>query len=152
MGMSYISSREGVTPVAGDMLLGWTTGADELARIMEIMIGGEAAASAVNRMAVRRSTTNLITPTAQTPAKRSPTSPASYTLVATTAATQPVTAALPALWTQAFNVFGGQVLWRALEADEGLIIVGATVGSSELSLEASSGTGVISGECVHEDL
>lgn len=152
MGMGYVSARENVTPSAGDMLLSWTTGADELARIMEIMFGGEAGASTVNRMTIRRSTTNLITPTAQTPAKKSPTSPASYTLVATTAATQPVTAALPAIWTQSFNTFGGQLLWRALEPDDGLIIVGATVGSAEVSLESSSGIGVISGEVCHEDL
>lgn len=152
MGMSYVAARENCTPVAGDMILSWTTGADELARINEIMLGGESGASTVDRMALRRSTTNLITPTAQTPAKRSPTSPASYTSVATTAGTQPVTAALPAIWGVSFNTFGGTVLWRALGPDEGLIIAGATVGSAEVSLESSSGTGVLSGEVVYEDL
>lgn len=151
MGMSYAAAREGATPVAGDVLLALTTAVDELARVSEVSVGGEATASAVNRMAVRRSTTNGVTPTAQTPSKMSPTSPASYTSGATTFTTQPVTAAAPAIWTYALNVFGGVVRWVAAPGQE-LIIEGATVGSSEISLESSSGTGLLSCQIVHEDM
>lgn len=147
----YLISRENATPVAGDMMLSLTTGLQEICKVRGIMLGGEAGASTVNRMAVRRSTTNLITPTAQTPAKKSSTSPAAYTDAATTAGTQPVTAALPALWTVSLNTFGGIVTWSA-GPDEELLIQGATAGNNELSLESASGTGVLSGEMCFEEV
>lgn len=151
MAMSYISAREGVTPIAGEVLLAHTTEVDEIARLTEVSIGGEATASTVNRMAIRRSSTNGITPTAQTPAPASPTSPASYTSVATTFATQPVTVAAPALWTYALNVFGGVVRWVAAPGQE-IWLEGATVGNAELSLESSSGVGLLSCQIIHEDI
>lgn len=147
----YVIAREGVTPVAGAMLLSLTTGLQEIARINEVSIGGEATSSTVNRMAVRRSTTNLITPTAQTPAKMSSTSPAAYTDAATTAATEPVTAAAPAIWTYALNVFGAVVRWVAAPGQE-LLIQGATAGNNEASLESSSGTGLHSCQMVFEEI
>ena len=147
----YVIAREGVTPVAGAMLLSLTTGLQEIARVNEIFIGGESTSSTVNRMAVRRSTTNLITPTAQTAAKMSSTSPAAYTDAATTATTEPVTAAAPAVWTNSENTFGGVVRWVAAPQQE-LLVQGATAGNNELSLESSSGTGVISCQIVFEEI
>ena len=147
----YMIAREGVTPTAGDMLLSLTTGLQEIAKVNEIGVGGEATSSTVNRMAVRRSTTNLVTPTAQTPAKASSTSPAAYTDAATTAGTQPVTAAAPAIWTYALNVFGGLLRWVAAPGQE-LIIQGATAGNNELSLESAAGAGIISTQIVFEEV
>lgn len=148
---AYVVAREGVTPTAGNMLLSLTTGLEEIARVNEVHVGGEATSSTVNRMAVRRSTTNLVTPTAQTPAKMSPTSPAAYTSGATTAGTEPVTAAAPAIWTYALNVFGGIIRWVAAPGQE-LYVMGATAGSNEVSLESSSGTGALSCQMVFEEL
>ena len=133
------------------MLLSLTTGLQEIARANEISIGGEATSSTVNRFAVRRSTTNLTTPTAQTPAKMSSTSPAAYTDAATTATGEPTTAAAPAIWTYALNVFGGVIRWVAAPGQE-LLVQGATAGSNEYTLESSSGTGVISTQIVFEEI
>jgi hypothetical protein len=147
----YIVAREGVTPVAGDVLLALTTGADELSLITEVAITGEATSSTVNRMAIRRSSTNGTTPTAQTPAKASPTSPAAYTSAATTFSAQPTTAAAPAVWTYALNVFGGIARWVAAPRQE-IVIEGATAGSSEVSLESSNGTGQLSAQIMFEEV
>lgn len=147
----YATAREGVTPVAADVLQALTTGLEEIGRIGLITVQGESAASNINRMAVRRSTTNGTSPTAQTPSKLSPTSPAAYIAGATTFSGQPTTAAAPAIWTRAFNTFGGVIQWTAAPGQE-LWIMGATAGSNEVSLESSSGTGVISTEIVHEEI
>src|SRR5262245_110612 len=147
----YTIAREGVTPVAGDVLLALTTGADEFCKVVEVAVGGEATVSTINRMTVRRSTTNGLSPVAQTPAKMSPTSPISYTDGATSFGTQPVTAAAPAIWTYALNVFGGLVRWVAAPGQE-LIVEGSVAGNSQVSLESSVGTGIVSCQLVFEDV
>ncbi len=149
----YVVAREGVTPVAGDVLLALTGDAvSEVGRINEVSVGGESGASNVNRMAVRRSTTNGVGPTTQTPAKMSPSSPAAYLSGATTfTTTQPSTAAAPAIWTYSLNTFGGVVRWVAAPGQE-LWVVGSAAGNSEVSLESSSGIGVISCQLVFEEL
>lgn len=147
----YVISREGATPTAGNVLLALVTDANEIARVTEIAIGGEATSSTVNRMVVRRSTTNGTTPTAQTPAKFSYTSQATIIAANTTFTGEPTTAALPGLWTFALNVFGGVVRWVAAPGQE-LYIEGATAGASEISLESSSGTGVVSCQIIFEEL
>lgn len=147
----YVIAREGASPSAGDMLLSLTTGLEEIAQINEIAVMGEATSSGVNRMAYRRSTSNLGTPTAQTPAKLSPTSPAAYTAAATTASAQPTTAAAPAVWTYALNCFGGVVRWSAGPKQE-IFHMGATAGSNEGSLESSNGTNSISCQIIFEEV
>lgn len=147
----YVIAREGATPVAGNMLLSLTTGLQEIAQATEVSIGGEATASTVNRMAIRRSSTNLTTPTAQTPAKMSTTSPAAYTDAATTATGEPTTVAAPAIWTYALNVFGGVIRWAAAPG-QALLAQGATAGNNEYTLESSSGAGVISCQIVFEEI
>lgn len=147
----YQVAREGATPVAGNMLLGLTTGLQEIALVGEVSVGGEATASSVNRMVVRRSTTNLTTPTAQTPSKASSTSPAAYTDAATTATGEPTTAAAPGIWTYAGNMFGGTWRWQAAPGQQ-LLIQGATAGNNEITLESSSGTGLLSCQMVFEEV
>ena len=148
----YVIAREGATPVAGNMMLGLTTGLQEIAKVTEIRIGGEAASSTKNRMAVRRSTSNLTTPTAQTPAKKSSTSPAAYTDASTTATGEPTTAAAPAIWTESLDAHGNTIHWIAPEEADALLVQGATAGNNEITLESSSGTGVVSIEIVFEEV
>lgn len=133
------------------MLLGLTTGLQEIAQVGEVSIGGESTASTVNRMAVRRSTSNLTTPTAQTPSKAASTSPAAYTDGSTTATGEPTTAAAPAIWTYALNTFGGVIRWVAAPGQQ-LLIQGATAGNNEITLESSSGTGLISCQMLFEEI
>lgn len=147
---SYAIAREGVTPVAGNVLLALISGADEAYRVTEVSVGGEATSSTVNRMVVRRSTTNGSTATAQTPAELAILGPASVIDGATTFMTEPTTAAAPGLWTYALNVFGGVVRWVAAPGQE-IYGYGNTAGNNEVSLESSSGTGVISCQVLYEE-
>lgn len=152
MGCKYVIAREGVTPTAGNVLLSLTTGLQEIARVCEIRIGGEASSSTKNRFAVRRSTANGTTPTAQTPAKKSSTSPAAYTDAATTFTGEPTTAAAPAIWTESMDMHGNTIHWISPEDDDDLLVQGATAGNNEISLESSSGTGAGSLEIVFEEV
>lgn len=147
----YVIAREGVIPVAGAVLLALTSQANEICRVNEVSVGGEATSSTVNRMAVRRSTTVGSTATTQTPARMSPSAQATIIQGATTFTTEPTTAAAPAIWTYALNVFGGVVRWVAAPGQE-LWIEGATAGNSEISLESSAGTGTISCQVVFEEI
>ena len=140
----YMIAREGVTPTAGNMLLGLTTGLQEIALIKEVRVQGEASSAGINRMTLRRSTTNLTTPTAQTPAKKSSTSPAAYTDGSTTATGEPTTAASPAVLTDALQCFGGRFQFKALDPLDAILIQGATAGNNEVTLESTSGTNVVS--------
>ena len=151
MPTTYNANRHNVTPVAAAMLLSLTTGLQEIARITEISVTGTATASGVNQMSFLRSTTILITPTAQTPAKSSPTSPAAYTDVATTATTEPVTAVAPYLWAYAINAFGNIIRWVAAPGME-LWILGATAGNNEMSLESTVGTSTVSVGLLFEEI
>lgn len=148
----YIASRETVTPVAAAMLLSFTTGLQEICKVTEIRIGGSAASSTKNLFAMRRSTSNLTTPTAQTPAKKSSTSPAAYTDVATTASGEPTTAAAPAIWSEALDMHGNTIHWIAPEEADALLVQGATAGNNEMSLESTTGTGAGTIEVVFEEV
>ena len=146
----YAAAREGVTPVAGNVLLALTTGTDEFCKLTEIGVSGEGTSSTVNRMAVRRSTANGTTATTQTPQKNQPWSQAAITQAATTFTGAEPTTASVALWTYAFNVYGGVIRWIAAPGME-LMILGSTAGNSEVSLESSSGTGQISCQLIWEE-
>lgn len=147
----YAAAREGVTPTAGNMLLGATTGLQEVGKLRDMAVDGEAASAGINRMALRRSTTNLTTPTAQTPADRGPSGSAPYIDYSTTATGEPTTAAAPAAWTRALQAYGGSIRVQFPDGQE-VIIQGATAGNNEVTLESSSGTNVISCEQVWEEL
>lgn len=147
----FVAAREGATPVAGNMLLGATTGLQEVANLRDIAVDGEAASAGINRMVIRRSTTNLTTPTAQTPADRGPSGSAPYVDYSTTATGEPTTAALPGVWTRALQSYGGSIRVSLPDGQE-IVIQGATAGNNEITLESTSGTNVISCELVFEEL
>lgn len=147
----FTAAREGATPVAGNMLLGATTGLQEIGLLRSWSVDGEAASAGINRMAWRRSTANLTTPTAQTPADRGPSGSAPYIDYSTTATGEPTTAAAPAIVTRALQSYG-QAIYMAWPGLDAPIIQGATAGNNEITLESSSGTNVISTEAVFEEL
>lgn len=148
----YIVGREGFTvPATPNPIITLRSAADIVARVNEIFIGGEAVASTVNRMAVRRSTSEGTTPTAQTPAKASNSAPAARASSATAFSGNPTLAAAPALWATALNVFGGIVRWAASPGQE-LYVSGAATGSMEIGLYGASGTGVVTCQLVFEEI
>lgn len=151
MGAVYVAARVAVTPTVDETILALTSGASEGAEVIGISCAGEATASAIQTFVLRRSSTNGATPTAQTPAKKSPLSPASVIAVATTWGTQPTTAADPATWTRGYNAFGGIIHWIAAPG-HGVRIASSTAGDSEVSFEADIGTSPVSAEIIFEEL
>lgn len=154
MGYGYALAREGVTPTADETLISGITDSAPTAfvtRINEIFIGGEASASAVNRYVLRRATTVGSLPTAQVPAQLSSAGPAAQAAWATTWGTQPITAALPAVWTTAMNAFGGVVRWVAAPQQE-ILLTGGVAADQQVSLESTSGTSVISLQVLIEEI
>lgn len=120
-------------------------------RVIEVVIGGEATSSTVNRMALRRNSTNASTPSNVTPAPLNPLSSASGGQGYTSATTGPTIASTGHLLNLAFNAFGGFILWKAAVGEE-IYIVSATAPNSEITLDSISGTGSVSSHMVFEEL
>jgi hypothetical protein len=113
-------------------------------RILEIIIGGEAAASAVNRPAVQRAGTSITGNSALTPEKfnsRSPAAAGTYGKAGTQAL-----AGNPML-ILAFNAFGGFIRWVAAPGEE-LYFVNSEV----ISLRSLLGTSTVSATIIFEEL
>jgi hypothetical protein len=113
-------------------------------RILEIIIGGEATASAVNRVSVQRAGTSITANSAITPEKfnsRSPAAAGTYGKAGTQALVGNPMLSL------AFNAFGGFVRWVAAPGEEIYY-----VNSEVVSMRSASGTSVVSSTIVFEEL
>ena len=125
--------------------------ATQLARIVETFIGGEAATSTVNRMALRRLSTNATTPTDQTPAPLNIYSGVAVAQGYVAASTGPTIAATQHLLNLAFNAFGGIIRWVAAPGEE--IYFGTTTApNAQVVLDSISGTGVVSQDIKWEEM
>jgi hypothetical protein len=127
-----------------------TTTASTL-RVVELFIGGEATASTVNRMALRRLSTNAITPTNQTPAALNPLSAASVSQGYVAAGTGPTIASTQHLTNMALNVFGGVIRWVAAPGEE-VYATASAVPNGELVLDSISGVGPVSTDIKFEEM
>ena len=113
-------------------------------RVLEYILGGEATASAVNRVAFAYKNATLATPTAITPEKfntRSPAAAGTYGHSNTSA----LIAGNHLVW--AINAFGGFIDWKAAPGAEIYIEDGEVV-----SMRSLSGTSVFSSTCIFEEL
>lgn len=113
-------------------------------RILEIIIGGEATASAVNRVSVQRAGTSITANSAITPEKfnsRSAAAAGTYGKAGTQALV-----GNPML-TLAFNAFGAMVNWKPAPGEEIYY-----VNSEVVSMRSASGTSVVSSTIVFEEL
>jgi hypothetical protein len=134
-----------------------TTAAGNMARIIEVFIGGEASSSTVNRMAIRRNSVSTTTPAAgnnqisTTPLPLSWSAPASTFLDYGAAATNATTANLPALHIMAFNAFGGVIRWVAAPGEE-MYMATNTANNNDVSISSISGLGAVSITCIVEEL
>lgn len=115
-------------------------------RVLEIILGGEATSSAVNRNRYQRSTSGTTGGGAITPEKFNTRSPAAATVVDTTWTGQPTLSANPWL-VVAFNAFGGYVDWKAAPGSETYF-----VNSEQHSVRSASGTSTVSQTIVFEEL
>lgn len=113
-------------------------------RILEIIIGGEATASAVNRIAIQRAGTSITGNTAITPEKFNSRSPAAAGTYGK-AGTQSLVG--NPLLSLAFNAFGGFIRWVAAPGEEMYF-----VNSEVISIRSSSGTSTVSMTGVFEEL
>ncbi len=127
------------------------------ARVLEVLIGGEATASAVNRVLLQRGgATTTTTPTAFSAAStgnitlekfnsRSPAAAGSYGSATTAALSTAV--AMPF----AFNAFGGFIDWKAAPGEE-IYIFGDGTNKEWIGLRSASGTSIVSTSAIVEEL
>lgn len=113
-------------------------------RVLELIIGGEATAAAVNRLAVQRAGTTITSNTAITPEKfnsRSPAAAGTYGKAGTQALVGNPMLSI------AFNAFGGFIRWVAGPGEEMYF-----VNSEVISVRSASGTSVVSTTGIFEEL
>ncbi len=130
--------------------------ASTTARITELFIGGEATASSVNAMALRRMTTNSTTPTVRT---ATPTNILSIAAASVqpyiTASTLPTTAALATIQhvlSLSHNAFGGIVRLSLYQTGAEIYLTGAAANNSDIGMVNVTGTGQVSSHMVWEEL
>ncbi len=113
-------------------------------RILELIIGGEATSSAVNRIAVGQLNATLASNSAITPEKFNSRSPAAAGTYG-----KANTSALLAGWmlVMAFNAFGGFIRWVAAPGEEMYAVNGEVIGGRSLS-----GTSTCSSTMIFEEL
>lgn len=127
------------------------TGAGSVVALQEVLLGGEAAASAVVRFALNRPSADPTgAATAQTTQKLNPASANATFVVATAYATTQGTLSTNDVIILPFNAFGGVVRWLAAPGEE--IIVGTQGAVAYLIGRSRSGTSTVSGHYVMEEL
>jgi hypothetical protein len=159
----YSLSFSGVTPEVIDggnlaePVKAVQCGAASGVKLVEIYFGGEAGSSTVNRLVVNRPTVAGTYSTAQTAAALNPFSAAasgwsSYGQISgrATAAPKP-THATTDLLDLAFNAYGGVVRWVAPPGSE-ILALGTGVAGELCILSSRSGTGIVSGHVILEQL
>jgi hypothetical protein len=113
-------------------------------RILELIIGGEATSSAVNRISVQRAGTSITANSAITPEKfnsRSPAAAGTYGKAGTQALVGNPMLSI------AFNAFGGFIRWVAAPGEEMYF-----VNSEVISVRSASGTSTVSSTGIFEEL
>lgn len=141
----YSGARGGVALSTTVNAWTYTAGATGQARVLEVSVQGEAAASAVARVGLYLSTGGA-TPTNQTMEKFSSRSPTAVGTFATAWTTQPTLNTNPVLWL-AFNAFGGGDKWVAQPGAEVYLVNG-----EQISLRSASGTSTVSTHVIIEEM
>lgn len=150
-GWTPVAHADGAASLANNSYHAVRTTTASTLRVLEMLIGGEATTSTVNRMALRRLSTNATTPTNQTPAALNPLSAASVSQGYVAAATGPTIASTQHLANIAMNVFGGVVRWVAAPYEE-IYATASTAPNGEMVLDSISGTGVVSTDIKFEEM
>jgi len=140
----YCISRSGVAlSTTADHLTCQAASAGQ-GRILEVITGGEATSSAVNRIAVQRSGTSITSNSAQTPEKYNTRSPAAAGTYGS-GGTQSLSG--NPLQVFAVNAFGGFIRWVAAPGEEMYY-----VNSEVISMRSLSGTSTFSSTIIFEEL
>ena len=156
----YATARAGWTPIAhadsasslaDASYHAWRTTTASTLKVQDVIVGGEATSSTVNRMSVRRISTNISTPTNKTPAPLHPWSAASAANHVSAATTGPTIASTVHLLDLALNTFGGIIRWVAHPGEE-LWALNSTAPNGEIVLDSISGTGLVSTNMIFEEI
>lgn len=150
-GWTPVAHADGASALANSSYHGLRTETSNQIKVSEVFIGGEATSSTVNRMAVRRLSTNGATPTNLTPGPLHPWSAASAANHYVAATTGPTIASTVHLLDLALNTFGGIIRWVAHPGEE-LWFLNSTAPNGEGVLDSISGTGVVSTNMIFEEI
>lgn len=150
-GWTPVAHADGASALANNSYHAVRSVAASALRIQEVLVGGEATTSTVNRMAVRKASTNGATPTNQVPAALNPLSAAAACQGFVAATTGPTLASTQHLINLAMNMFGGLARWVSAP-DEEIWALRSTAPDGELVLDSISGTGVVSTDIKFEEL
>lgn len=151
VGYTPIAHADGATALVSSSYQAVRTETTSTLKVVEFFIGGESTASTVNRMSLRRLSTNAATPTNQVPAALNPLSAASASDGYVAATTGPTIASTQHLANVALNTFGGVVRWVAAPGEE-VYATASTAPNGELCLDSISGTGVVSTDIKFEEI
>lgn len=160
MGFKYVSGIHSWTPVAhanGATALANASyhgirnvAVTDVTKIKRILITGEAIASAVNSMALRRvATTAVATPTNVAPGPNSPGAPASSQQQFSAATTGPTLASTTHLLSGGLNCFGG-IIGLQITPDDEPLMVGTALPNEEFIVDALTGTGLVTTDILFE--
>jgi hypothetical protein len=150
-GWTPVAHADGATALAANSFHAVRTTTASTLRITDIQIGGEAGVSTVNRMALRRLSTNGATPTNAAPGLLNPLSAAAVSQGYVAATTGPTIAATQHLHDFAINTFGGVVRWVPPPGEE-IYSTAATAPNGEMALDSISGTGVVTTSIKFEEM
>lgn len=150
-GWTPVAHADGASSLADNSYHALRTETTSTMRIVEVFIGGEATSSTVNRMSLRRLSTNASTPTDQTCAALNPLSQAALANFYVAATTGPTIASTVHLLNLAFNAFGGIIRWVAAPGEE-IWATAATAPNGQVALDSISGTGVVSTHVTFEEM
>lgn len=150
-GWTPIAHADGATDILSNSYQALRTTTASTLKVGDVIIGGEATTSTVNRMAVRRASGASATPTNQAPAPLNPLSAASVSQGYVAATTGPDIASTQHLLNLALNVFGGIMRWHA-GPDEELWATAGAAPNGELVLDSISGVGLVTTSMVFEEV
>ena len=151
VGYTPIAHADGASALVSNSYQAIRSTTGDTLRLVELFIGGEATASTVNRMALRRLSTNGATPTNQVPGAFNPLSVAAGPQGYVAATTGPTIASTQHLGNFALNAFGGVVRWVAAPNEEIWATI-STAPNGEMCLDSISGVGVVSTDMKFEQL
>ena len=150
-GWTPVAHADGASALANASYQALRTTTASTLRVTEVFVGGEATSSTVNRMSLRRLSTNATTPTDVAPAPLNPLSAAAISQGYSASATGPTIASTGHLLNLALNAFGGVVRWVAAPGQE-IWATAQTAPNGQLVLDSISGTGIVSTHLIFEEM
>jgi hypothetical protein len=142
---------DGATPANSTFHALGNRAVTDVTKLKRVLITGEAIATAVNSMALRRLSTTATTPTDVSPGPLSPGAPASGPKQFVLTGGGLVIASTTHLLGAGFNCFGG-IIGLQITPDDEPLAVGTATPNKEFILDAVTGTGLVTTDIVFEQV